>query len=117
MLPGLRHGSNRIYGKANWDMLQFARGAGLMRGVSKSTTMLIKYAYQILKINHPMTLRQLHYAIFSLKEIGYKNDQAHYKKLSRITTYARRLHREWELGPGVTINMRKVPTGKPPELG
>lgn len=68
-----------------------------MRGLGKDTAVLIKYAYQILRADHPMTLRQLHYAIFSKKEIGYDNTQADYKRLSRVTTYARRLHREFEL--------------------
>jgi hypothetical protein len=48
-------------------------------------------------------LRQLHYAIFSRKEIPYENTQADYKRLSRATTVARRAYRAWELetgGPG-----------------
>jgi hypothetical protein len=45
-----------------------------------------------------MTLRQLHYAIFSRAEIPYRNDMAHYKKLSRVTTQARRSFREAEIG-------------------
>jgi hypothetical protein len=44
-----------------------------------------------------MTLRQLHYAIFSAAEIDYENTQADYKRLSRATTRARRLHRTYEL--------------------
>lgn len=68
-----------------------------MRGLSKSTTELIEYAYQLLAADHPQTLRQLHYAIFSRREIAYSNNQAHYKRLSRATTAARRAHREWQL--------------------
>lgn len=44
-----------------------------------------------------MTLRQLHYAIFSAAKIAYENTQADYKRLSRATTCARRLHRACEL--------------------
>jgi len=68
-----------------------------MRGLSKSTTELIEYAYQLLAADHPQTLRQLHYAIFSRQEIAYSNNQADYKRLSRATTVARRAYRAWEL--------------------
>ncbi len=44
-----------------------------------------------------MTLRQLHYAIFSRSELAYANDTAHYKRLSRATTTARRTYRQAEL--------------------
>lgn len=44
-----------------------------------------------------MTLRHLHYTIFGKKMIPYQNNLADYKRLSRATTVARRLHREWEL--------------------
>ncbi len=56
----------------------------------------------------PQTLRQLHYAIFSRRDIAYENSQAAYKRLSRTTTLARRLSRSWEL------NGRR---GLEPELG
>jgi len=36
-----------------------------MRGLSLKTKTLIEYAYRLLAANRPMTLRQLHYAIFS----------------------------------------------------
>ena len=68
-----------------------------MRGQSESTKTLIRHARQILQADHPMTLRQLHYAIFSRKQIDYDNTPADYKRLSRVTTFARRLHRDWEL--------------------
>jgi len=68
-----------------------------MRGLSESTRQLIHYARRLLETDHPQTLRQLHYAIFSRREIEYENDQAHYKRLSRATTIARRTYREWEL--------------------
>jgi hypothetical protein len=44
-----------------------------------------------------MTLRQLHYAIFSAAKIDYENTQADYKRLSRATTLARRVQRWAEL--------------------
>ena len=44
-----------------------------------------------------MTLRQLHYAIFSASVIAYANTQAEYKRLSKATTLARRAYRDWEL--------------------
>jgi hypothetical protein len=69
-----------------------------MRGLSDSAITLIQYAKLLLAADFPMTLRQLHYAIFSKKKIEYGNDQASYKKLSRATTLARRLYRDWELG-------------------
>src|SRR5215472_12593715 len=68
-----------------------------MRGLAKKTEELIHFAYMLLAEFHPMTLRQLHYAIFSAAKIAYENTQADYKRLSRATTYARRLHRTREL--------------------
>jgi hypothetical protein len=68
-----------------------------MRGQSESTKELIQYARRLLEADHPQTLRQLHYAIFSRREIDYENDQAHYKRLSRATTTARRQYRSLEL--------------------
>lgn len=64
-----------------------------MRGLSKDTKQLIEYAYRVLEADHPQTLRQLHYAIFSRGEIEYENNQANYKRLSRATADARRKHR------------------------
>jgi hypothetical protein len=58
---------------------------------------LIEYAYGLLEADHSQTLRQLHYAIFSRGEIAYENTQAHYKRLSRATTVARRAYRSREL--------------------
>jgi hypothetical protein len=68
-----------------------------MRGLSRSTVELITYARRLLAESNPMTLRQLHYAIFSRREIPYENDQAAYKRLSRATTAARRNYRRCEL--------------------
>lgn len=73
-----------------------------MRGLSAQTKELIEYAYRLLEADHPQTLRQLHYAIFSRKEIPYENSQADYKRLSRATSFARRAHRAWELAAGLT---------------
>jgi hypothetical protein len=69
----------------------------MMRGLSENTKELIEYAHILLETDNPQTLRQLHYAIFSRQEIDYDNDQGDYKRLSRATTLARRLYREWEL--------------------
>jgi hypothetical protein len=68
-----------------------------MRGLSKKTLELIAFARQLLEVAHPMTLRQLHYAIFSAAKIDYDNTQADYKRLSRATTVARRIHRWGQL--------------------
>ncbi len=73
-----------------------------MRGLSTSTKELIQYAFRLLEKDHPQTLRQLHYAIFSRKEIPYENTQADYKRLSRATTVARRAYRAWQLEKGGT---------------
>ena len=67
------------------------------RGLSESTKELIGYAGQLLVVDHPQTLRQLHYAIFSRGEIDYTNDKPSYARLSRATTTARRAYREWQL--------------------
>jgi hypothetical protein len=71
-----------------------------MRGLSNSTKELIEYAYRLLVADHPQTLRQLHYAVFSRREIPYENDQADYKRLSRATSVACRAYRAWELESG-----------------
>jgi hypothetical protein len=71
-----------------------------MRGLSQATKDLIEHARQLLETDHPMTLRQLHCAIFSRREVPYENSQADYKRLSRATTVARRAYREWELAGG-----------------
>jgi hypothetical protein len=68
-----------------------------MRGLSKRTQELIEFARQVLAEHHPMTLRQLHYSIFSAAKIDYDNTEADYKRLSRATTVARRLTRWGEL--------------------
>jgi hypothetical protein len=71
-----------------------------MRGLSPKTIELIMFARLLLAEFHPMTLRQLHYAIFSAAQIAYANDQASYRRLSRATTTARRAFREWDLYGG-----------------
>lgn len=68
-----------------------------MRGLAKKTEELIAFAHELLAQFHPMTVRQLHYAIFSAAKIDYENTQADYKRLSRATTRARRVHRWGEL--------------------
>ena len=68
-----------------------------MRGLSKKTIGLILFARMLLEQLHPMTLRQLHYAIFSAAKIDYDNTPADYKRLSRATTTARRTYRACEL--------------------
>lgn len=85
-----------------------------MRGLSKATVELIAFARKLLEKFHPMTLRQLHYAIFSAAAITYANTQADYKRLSRATTYARRAYRDWELRRDPTFDEVKayLATGK-----
>ena len=68
-----------------------------MRGLSEKTIELLLFARALLAEFNPMTLRQLHYAIFSAAKIAYDNTQADYKRLSRATTTARRLYRWYEL--------------------
>jgi hypothetical protein len=68
-----------------------------MRGPSLKTIELILFARSLLEQFRPMTLRQLHYAIFSAAVIAYANTKADYKRLSRATTDARRLYRQYEL--------------------
>ena len=93
-----------------------------MRGLSESTKELIEYARRLLEADHPQTLRQLHYAIFSRQEIDYANDKASYARLSRVTTTARRSYREWELageiGPEPAVSIPPdwmVDEGRQPE--
>lgn len=93
-----------------------------MRGLSESTKELIEYARRLLDADHPQTLRQLHYAIFSRQEIDYANDKASYARLSRVTTTARRSYREWELageiGPEPDVSIPPdwmVDEGRQPE--
>jgi hypothetical protein len=93
-----------------------------MRGLSESTKELIEYARGLLESDHPQTLRQLHYAVFSRQEIAYANDKASYARLSRCTTTARRSYREWELageiGPEPTVSIPPdwmVDEGRQPE--
>lgn len=68
-----------------------------MRGLSEKTIELILFAKTLLEANWPMTLRQLHYGVFSASKIDYDNTEADYKRLSRATTKARRLYRAHEL--------------------
>lgn len=68
-----------------------------MRGLAKETIELIMFARKLLADLHPMTLRQLHYAVFSAARIEYDNTPADYKRLSRATTGARRTYRFLEL--------------------
>jgi hypothetical protein len=68
-----------------------------MRGLAKETIELILFARVLLAELHPMTLRQLHYAIFSAAWIKYDNTPVDYKRLSRATTGARRRYRQAEL--------------------
>jgi hypothetical protein len=72
----------------------------LMRGPSRKTIELLNFARELLKALNPMTLRQLHYTIFSAaqaKSIGYNNDVKSYRQLSRATTEARERYSDEEL--------------------
>jgi len=68
-----------------------------MRGLAPKSLELIRFARTLLAELHPMTLRQLHYAIFSAAKIEYDNTPADYKRLGRATTKARRNYRAYEL--------------------
>ena len=67
---------------------------------------------RVLSENHPMTLRQLHYTIFSAKKIDYDNTESDYKRLSRATTIARRTQRWCELH-GRKLGIGRVIDGIP----
>ena len=60
-----------------------------------------------------MTLRQLHYAIFSAARIAYDNTRSDYRRLSCHTANARREYRKHELA-GRT-NLLDSPTIIPPD--
>jgi hypothetical protein len=68
-----------------------------MRGLSRETIELIMFARMLLVELHPMTLRQLHYAVFSATKIAYDNTRADYRRLGRVTSKARRDYRAHEL--------------------
>lgn len=68
-----------------------------MRGIARRTKELIQFCRLLLEELHPMTLRQLHYTVFSRQEIDYTNTAKDYRRLSRVTTDARRAYRTWEL--------------------
>ena len=68
-----------------------------MRGLAAANKKLIATVNQILEEDHPQTLRQLHYQIFSRGRIDYQNDVPSYRRLSRVLTKARRVYRQWEL--------------------
>ena len=74
-----------------------------MRGLAAKTIELIMFARLLLKRHNPMTLRQLHYAIFSAAKIAYANTKADYIRLSRATTKARRDYRDRELWGGTNL--------------
>ena len=67
------------------------------RSFSEATKELIEFSREVLEETHPQTLRQLHYAIFSLNRIDYQNDARSYRRLSYHLTGARRRWRAWEL--------------------
>ncbi len=71
-----------------------------MRGLAVANKQLIATVNGILKDDHPQTLRQLHYQIFSRGAIDYQNDVPSYRRLSRVLTKARRVYRQWELYDG-----------------
>src|SRR5271169_6045034 len=77
-----------------------------MRGIAAANKGLIATVNAILAGDHPQTLRQLHYQIFSRGGIDYQNDVPSYRRLSRVLTRARRVYRQWELYDGC---------GDPPE--
>ncbi len=68
-----------------------------MRGIAGTSKALIAAVNAILEKDHPQTLRQIHYGVFSAGHVDYKNDLASYRRLSRTLTNARRAYRQWEL--------------------
>jgi hypothetical protein len=68
-----------------------------MRGLANETIKLIMFARSLLAELHPMTLRQLHYAIFSAAVLAYENTAKAYKRLSVVTSRARNDYRALEL--------------------
>src|SRR5260370_39920816 len=68
-----------------------------MRGLAAANKEVIATVNQILEEDHPQTLRQLHYQIFSRGRSDYQNDVPSYRRLSRVLTKARRVYRQWEL--------------------
>jgi hypothetical protein len=68
-----------------------------MRGISAASKILIAMVNTILDNEHPQTLRQIHYQVFSHGGIDYQNDVRSYRRLGRALTKARRLYRRWEL--------------------
>jgi hypothetical protein len=68
-----------------------------MRSLAVANKELIATVNAILAHDHPQTLRQLHYQIFSRGGIDYQNDVPSYRRLSRVLTKARRVYRQWEL--------------------
>ena len=114
VLPMLPPAGVRMMGKLEQVPICSERAT---RGLSKSTKALIAYAYGLLELDHPQTLRQLHYAIFSRRAIAYENTPADYHRLSRATTTARRKYRRWELclGSGPGSDMADALSLIPPE--
>ena len=107
--------------KKAMDQIRTSTGL-LTRGLSENTKELIRFANEVLSDTHPQTLRQLHYAIFSLNRIDYQNDSRSYRRLSEHLTGARRRFRQWELAgemgdqPEYSIDWRWiVDEGRKPE--
>jgi hypothetical protein len=73
-----------------------------MRGIAAANQALISTGNANLESDHPMTLRQLRYQIFSRGGIDYQNDVPSHRRLGRVLTKARRVYRQWGLhGSGV----------------
>ncbi len=68
-----------------------------MRGLAQATIELITFAKMLLADFHPMTLRHVHYAVFSAARIKYDNTHNEYRRLGRATTKARRNFRALQL--------------------
>jgi hypothetical protein len=68
-----------------------------MRGIAEASKELIAEVNVILEADHPMSLRQVHYQVFSRGTVDYQNDVPSYRRLSRVLTKARRRYRQWEL--------------------
>jgi hypothetical protein len=55
-----------------------------MRRLAAANKVLIAMVNAILEDDHPQTLRQLHYQIFSRGAIDYQNNVPSHRRLSRV---------------------------------
>jgi hypothetical protein len=83
-----------------------------MRGINQNNRDLIEAVNIILAEDHPMTLRQVHYRVFSLANpaLKYANEEFCYDRLGRVLTNARLLYRKSASGM-MRLIMLKISDG------